>query len=285
MQRLPPRDIVLALPELASPPEVYQRLVRVLDRPDWTVAHLSEVLSADAGIAARTLRLANSPLYGMPREIGTLDEAVTVIGIAELRNLVLLTTVIESFHGIPAGLVSLRKFWRRAVRCGVAASLLAGRLGDADRRCMFLAGLLHDVGSLVCCLVLPEPAREAALHLPEGDGFPVSIERLITGDRTAVVGAILLHHWRLPENLIAPVRWHPVPSEAGDHARSAAVVNLAVWLASASEAGVTDPFSVVPREHPHWSLAALDDSDVGGLMTEIAGGTEQMLAAFGAALR
>lgn len=284
-RRLPPRDIVLALPELASPPEVYQQLTRVLDRPDWNVGHVGEILRADPGIAARTLRLANSPLYGMPREIGTVEEAVTVIGIAELRNLVLVTTVIESFQGIPPDLLSLRQFWRRAVRCAVASSVLAVLNRALDRRRLFLAGLLHDVGSLVCCLMLPEAVREAALHQQEPDGFPVSIERLLTGDRTAVVGATLLDHWRLPESVIGPVRWHPVPEEADGEIAAAAVVNLGVWLAVGSEAEESNAFAVVPREHPNWSLATLEEADAAMLMREIASGTEQMLAVFGAAGR
>ncbi len=280
--RLPPRDIVLALPELASPPEVYQQLNRILDRPDWNVGHVGEVLRADPAIAARTLRLANSPLYGMPREIGTVEEAVTIIGTAELRNLVLVTTIMESFHGIPADLLSLRAFWRRAVRCAVASSMLAVLNRGLDRRRLFLAGPLHDVGSLVCCLVLPEPAREAALHRGESDnGFPVSIERLLTGDRTAVVGATLLDHWRLPNSVVEPVRWHPVPEEAGADSAAAALVNLGVWLAAGSEAEKADAFAVVPRDHMNWSLAAVDTPDPTSLMQEIASGTERMLSVFG----
>ncbi len=282
MARIRPRDIVLAMPELASPPEVYQRLTELLSRPDWTVARIAELLRAEPAIAARTLRLANSPVYGMPREIATVEDAVTVVGLAELRNLVLVTTVIENFTGIPTDVMSVRRFWERALRCAVASSLLAALHPVLDQRRLFLCGLLHDIGSLVCCLVLPEQSREALLHAPriEPGALPPSVERTLTGDACATVSAALLDLWRLHGAVITTILWHPHPAAAPAEQVAAATVCLGLQLAVASEQGETDAFAAVSSDDPLWTLAAVHSLDPAVLMHDLDGGTREIHSAF-----
>jgi len=279
--RARPQDIVLAMKDMVSPPQVYSRLLAVLDRRDWTVGDIAAVIERDAGVASRTLRLANSPYYGMYRRVSTVADAVAVLGTAELQTLVLATSVLESFTGIPPGLLSLQDHWRRAVRVSAVATCLAkASTTDMNTRELLIAGLLHDVGSLVVCLVLPEQAREAMLtRLPEEPGQPACLECEVTGERAAVVGGTLLEHWSLPASLCDAVTWHTAPGE--QHERRVAFVHVAWRVSQAMENGIERPEQAIPVEDPAWRLAGLRAPDVLDLMGEAESEFRSAMALFG----
>lgn len=250
-------DIARALPSLASPPVVYQRLTGLLERPDWTTARVAEIVEHDPGLTARVLRLANSPVYWVPRQVYSIQDAVQIIGLTELRNLVLVTTVVDNFRGIPPDLLSLRRFWLRAVKCAGAASALVEGRRARDSRGLFVAGLLHDVGSVVCCQVVPEQVRSLTLHgAQDGVEPPVSVERRVTGQAIAAVGGALLEQWRLPAPIVSAVSLHPEP--AADGGADAATVHLAMRFAWALEQDVHDPRTLVAADLPAWRQAELD---------------------------
>jgi HD-like signal output (HDOD) protein len=242
-----------------------------MERPDWKVADLARVVEADAGVAARTLRLANSSFYGSPREVGTVGEAISLVGTEELRSLVLATTVLESFRGVPAELVSMRDFLSASVRCAATCARLATRAGPpVERGRLFISGLLHDVGSLVVCMLLPEATRAALLHGVRGpceDG--VSIEREVMQSEDAPVGAALLDHWRLPESVVAAVRWHPSPEQAERYRTEAALVGLGSRLALGLARGIHNLTDQVPAESALWRQGGVTPEELAGLADEV----------------
>ncbi len=231
MSRVTPRDCAIAVGDLPSPPIVFQRLSEVLARPDWSMQAVAGVIASDPGVAARTLKLANSPFFGLPRQVETVEEAASIIGLAELRQLVLATSVIDRFRRIPPDLASPLMLRERAVRTAVLAAAIARCGSPVPPRRAFLAGLLHDVGSLVVCSVMAEQAREVLLAAPpDGDGV-VSLEQRVFDTGTCEVGGAVLRHWRLPEALEAMVRFWPAPADE-NAPDAASVVYLGVMLAA-----------------------------------------------------
>lgn len=276
------RDLVLSLRDLPSPPEVYSRLTATLEQPAWKVRDLADVIGASPSVTARTLRLANSPFYGMVREVGTLEEAINVLGTEELRALVLATTVMESFRGLPPDLVSLRDFLRSGVRCAVTAGILAARSDPSMvRGRLFVSALLHDVGSMVVCLLLPEAAREALLHRPTDDREDFSIERAVMKGEEAVVGAELLRYWRLPEVVVTAVRWQSAPERATRYRKEVTLVHFARRFAAVLRQGVSDLTALVPAESAEWGLIGLLPQELAGFPAEVQAGYAETMAMFG----
>lgn len=278
---LTPRDLVLTVRDLPSPPEAYFALSRVLDRPDWQTREVVAIVEQEPALTARILRLANSPYYGLGRQVAGVGEAVTLVGSEEVRNLVLVTTVLSGFSLLPSNALSPEDFWRRALRVAIGARLLA-----AEGRCrrqageLFVAGLLHDLGSLVVCLAAPELARQALLHGWDDGEAPFSIERAALGCAEAAVGRELLRHWRLPLLLEQAVGFHPTPAAAGDHEAAAATVQLAVWLAVAVEEGLDLDARLAP-DHPLWRLAGVDPAVTSGLAPALRERHAAAVSAFG----
>jgi len=275
--QLRPRDLVLALPDVASPPEVYRRLTDTLERSDWDIPMLARVVEADPAVTARLLRLVNSPYFGMPRQVSSVAEAVGMLGAGALRSLVLASSVMERYRGVPAELLSVRDFWRRSLRVAVVAGLLADAAPAAgERQALLIAGLLHDIGAMVLCLTVPEAVREVLLAEPQA-GHDGTLERRVLGSPRPLVGEALLEHWRLPPGIVAAVGYHPAPAEAPRNTPAAALLGLAVEFAAApgeAEAGL------VAGGDPRWTLAGAAPPDPAGLAQEAESGYRAMIALF-----
>ena len=98
---LTPQSLVNKSLELVSPPSTYARLDELIHDPDSAIDDISKVINTDPALTTRLLKIVNSPFYGFPSQINTISRAITVIGTRELTNLVLATSVVNAFTGIP----------------------------------------------------------------------------------------------------------------------------------------------------------------------------------------
>lgn len=213
---------------LASPPEIFLKISQIIEDPSKTVHDAERVIEHDPGLAARLLRLVNSAFYGFPRRIASVSHAVSLIGLNELRDLVLATVVVERFGKLPNQLMSMREFWRVSVR----GALLARELSKAfaGMESTFVCGLLHEIGRLVVYARIPELAR-AALLLAKAENLEESVaERRIYGFDHYQLAAELLRRWQLPEVIVTTLRCHGRPREAGNFSRETALVTLALLV-------------------------------------------------------
>ncbi|MDR2876740.1 MAG: HDOD domain-containing protein [Chromatiales bacterium] len=222
-------DLIKGSLRLISPPQILLKLNRILDDPRCSAAMLARIVATDPGLTARLLRLANSPFYGFPSRIDSIERALTVIGMNALRNLVLATSVPETFGRLPLG--PMEDFWHHSVYCGLLSRALAEHCRLSDPETLFVAGLLHDVGQLIMFAKLPEMAREAYARADDA-GLPLdALERAIIGIDHAQVGGELLRRWNLPMSLWEPVACHHRPLEASQTRIAAAIIHVADILA------------------------------------------------------
>ena len=147
--------------ELVSPPSTYLQLNKLVQDPDSAIDDISAVINTDPALATRLLKIVNSPFYGFPSQINTISRAITIVGTRELMHLVLATSVINAFRGIPASLIDMDDFWHHSFATAITAKLLAEECGHKATERFFIAGLLHNIGSLVLYQSMPELAGEA----------------------------------------------------------------------------------------------------------------------------
>jgi putative nucleotidyltransferase with HDIG domain len=243
--------------ELPSLPEVVMRAIEMVNDPDASAADIGRVIGEDAALTARLLKIVNSPFYGFPSRIDTVSRAITVVGTLDLMDLILATTVVKIFTGLPNDLVSMDTFWAHSLYGAVIARVLATRRKEPNVEHYFVAGLLHDLGSLVIYRKMPELARETLLRARYNGHVLHQAEREVIGFDHADVGAELMRQWKLPDSLIAAVACHHVPSGAGEHRVIAAIVHIADVIASAvhSRGGASD--AVPPLDAAAWDLLGL----------------------------
>ncbi|MGQ0657211.1 MAG: HDOD domain-containing protein [Chromatiales bacterium] len=230
-------SLVAEVDNLVSPPDVCIKLSELLQSPDTSVQQIGEVILRDPNLTARLMRLVNSPAFGLRARIDTVSRAITVLGTRELYSMVLAISAVRTFRKLPSALVNMDTYWRHSIFSALLARILARRCGVLHPERLFIATLLHDVGSLVLYRRLPEVAAELLLTAQGNEQVLCHAERDVLGFTHAELGGLLLEHWRMPEPLSVMVARHHEPAAAGDAKLEASIVHVADVLANHSGIG------------------------------------------------
>lgn len=270
-----PYDLVSGVVRLVSLPEVCIRVNEMLEDPHITAGEIGRVISQDTGLTARLLKIVNSAFYGFPSRIETVSRAVTVIGLRELRGLVLAASAVEAFSKIPNDVLNMVRFWRHSVYCGVVAQLLAEKCHVLHSERLFVAGLLHDIGKLILCHRMPEEMRNVADRARQERRPDYEIEKEVFGFDHSDVGGELLKVWQMPKTLAEVVRYHHRPSEAQEALMDVCLTHIANGITLVAEQGQdeephTDTILPYAWQATNLDPAIMDDifQQAGGLFSE-----------------
>jgi HD-like signal output (HDOD) protein len=235
--------------ELFSLPEIHLQLSKMLDNPRYSAQDYVQVISKDPALCVRLLRIVNSSYYPFPSRIDTISRAVSVVGIEDLKNLVLATSAVNSFDKIPDDLVDMTSFWLRSVNCAVIAKLLAIKCSVLHCERLFIAGLLEDLGSLVLYFQFPEECKKILEEAKYDRHRIIELENQVIGFNHVDVGVELLRLWELPDSLSVCLTYYRHPEQAKDYILDAYILNLATILTdSFSQPEQTqDSYSKIPE--------------------------------------
>lgn len=262
------QELVAQITALASLPAVYFRVREVLESPEGSVTEVARLLSSDPALSAHLLRVVNSPLYGFSRRVETVSRAVTVLGLNQVHDLVLATTLSTSLAGIRPAHLDMTRFWRSSVLCALAARQIGRSCGVANSERLFVVGLLADLGHLVMHQTVPVLAANAR-KLSESSGEALDeAERLVVGCDHAEVTATLLEHWGLPAPFVAIVAAQTNPRLAGDSAYDAAIVHVATHIVRADRAGETSKLAASRIDPTVWAMLGLEPESFGSIREE-----------------
>ena len=198
-----------------SMPGAATKLLKLIDVPDTTAAQIEQILRYDPGLTANLLKLANSAYFGLPCKVGSVRQAVVLLGWKRLIQLVMASCV-NAVMGepVPGYDLSAGELWRHSIAVSVAAEDLAKELKISASEEIFTAALLHDVGKLVLGGFVKEDIEKIEIEASRGISFEVA-EHIVLGSDHAEIGAQILKNWSFPTELVNAVRWHHNPDSAG----------------------------------------------------------------------
>ncbi len=243
-------EIVGGLRALPSLPTVVMELLQTMGEEDIDIDRLARGIGNDQALTARTLRVANSPFYGLQGKIGTIAEAITVLGFVNVRSLVTTAGIATAWPARGAAGFEPRIFWRHCLAVASCASSLAPH-GRLRPEILFLAGLLHDIGSLVLVVTHPAVYADILVRRQQQDCLPLDAERAVLGFDHAQIGSELCRHWRIPESITDAVERHhrvnpatpDAPADMADVVHVADAIAHALDLAGDPDARVPSPAS------------------------------------------
>lgn len=227
----PSDDKYRGLRRLPPFPAVATKLLRLLSSDDIAVSEIVNLIRADPALASELMRVVNSPLYGFPAHISSIQNAVTLLGLQTVRSFAL-TVSMKGFLHTALRLDLLRRIWRHSLACGMlceeVSSACSASEGVDDRA--YTAGLLHNVGRLGLFVAHPR-AYADLLTQPSQDDI-LERERQAFGIDHCEAGAWLAHSWGLPQDLEAVIAGHHQPP-SGAAFDLADLVRVAVILTDA----------------------------------------------------
>lgn len=208
------KEMVSRLDTLPSLPDLYVSLTQALSDSEVTVGKIADIIRRDMGMTTKVLQLVNSAFFGLPSQVSSPQHAVSLLGIDNLRAVVLSLHVFSEFEGrqdpIIAGL------WPSSLRVAAFARAII-RAEKGSQRAeddAFAAGLLHDVGRLV---LASSCSKEYLAVLESSRGGKITCaeaESQMFGCTHAEVGAYLLGLWGLPASVVQAVAWHHAPARS-----------------------------------------------------------------------
>lgn len=245
-----PVDLLAEHKQSISPPDFCVRLNALVEKPGVSISDICELISQDAEMSDRLLRIANSPIFAFPAPIDSIPSSIAMIGTRGLRDLVLASSAVSAFSKIRAEHVDMRAFWRHSLMTGLLARQLGKRARLPYLEPLFVAGLLHDIGLLLM----------DSYYSHVDDGLECVMDDALLAQNHATLAQVLLADWDLPDNILLPVAYHHDAKEAGEFSRYAAIVQVADMASS-------DENAVIPDEL--WHVAGISMHDLNALLPQV----------------
>lgn len=252
-----------SLPSLGSINKALQGLLLMEQR---YTAQIAEIIRRDPSLTARLLRLVNSVYYGLTEPVNTIEEAVFYLGVREIRQLVVVTPVIEDFQKLTRQCdFPWREFWQHCIGVALLTREIATIIQLPDDESDYVAGLVHDIGKLVMAWAFPDHFAEVHRQAIQTKRDLIEIENEVLGIDHAELGALYLERHRLPELMIKTARFHHQPEKAEGVERIVAATQVADLLLRSEQIGCSGNYAEVTREQcmaaSGWNLLLADTED------------------------
>lgn len=218
--------LIGGMTDLPTIPAVATQVLSLLDQPDVEIDQVAELLLTDQVMAARVLKMVNSPLYRPATVITSLKGALVYLGLRHIREFILTCSFIQSFEG-KEGVLGVKPFWEHSFGVGIVARLIAEKVGYHDTEKAYIGGLIHDIGEVFLSYYLRDEFQKVVDTIKENPVQLVAAEERLLGTTHCEVGLCLAREWHFPEDYCEIIACHHAPREAKNAPRLAAIVNLA----------------------------------------------------------
>lgn len=248
-------EVVKQIRNLPVLPAVVLEMLDTSDEDEIDIQSLVHQVSQDQALAAKTLQFANSPFYGIQAKVTTIQQAVTLLGMHSVRNLITTAALNDCFPiGHCAGF-DFEAFWRHSIGTAICARVLAMHL-HLNLDYAYTAGLLHDVGRLVLVTRFPRHYEAVIAYRTEHDCSVQHAEQAVIGVDHAIAGDVLAQHWNFHETLRLAIAEHHSPSDTARHAL-ASVIHVADGIAHALDLSGAEDDLVPTLSDVGWHCLAM----------------------------
>ncbi len=217
---------VSAIGDIATLPEVTIKIIELVEDPKSTARDLHEVIKNDPALSVKVLKVVNSAFYGLPGQVASVDRAIILLGLSAVKNIAIAASIARLFKGKRISeQFSAADLWRHSVAVAVAAKAVAKCSPHpvmTDE--VFVAGLIHDIGTLVERQAFPDQFAEVIQRCSEGEQDFLACEREVIGADHQAFGVGLTTQWKFPRHLRAAVGFHHYPEALSPELRNMAVL-------------------------------------------------------------
>lgn len=207
--------------------EVAHALIRTLHDEDVSTSQVRDIIAKDPTLTAKVLRAANSARMGLRREVSTLDNAIAMIGMSQVRTLALSACMNVAFPAVQG--LNRAEFWHNSMACAGYSQWLAGGCG-LDAQTAWLTGMMARLGELIIGQGSPDSLTSIE-KLPHIPGERWKRELSLLGFSETQVTAELARRWFFPEEIVAGLDAAAKPMQTQPFSALGGVVHLAGWLA------------------------------------------------------
>lgn len=213
---------------IAPVPQVIHQLMDLVDDPDVPVSEITDLILYEPVVTANLLKLANSAAFGFKKKVNSVHDAVVLMGLKRVIEIVLLSSVTKSLKSAHDGYdLEEGQLWKQSVSCALMASAVADRVDASVKHIVFTAALLKDIGVLVMDRYMHGALDQIRMAMEIEKLDLVSAERQVLGIDHAHLGARMAMNWNFSELLAESIRHHHLADEEKTISPTTAMVYLA----------------------------------------------------------
>ncbi|CAM2068776.1 HDOD domain-containing protein [Sulfidibacter corallicola] len=236
-------------------PEIAQRIISLTDDPNPNIAKIADLIQMDPTITANILNIINSGYYALRREVTSVRQAVVLLGLKQIRNLVVTMVSVNHFVEPPGSHIKLSDFWNHSLAVATIAQSLSNRFKYAEGSNVYLAGLLHDVGKVIIQCFYPEDMSRIIEVIDSDHCSMYDAEQKVLGFSHAEIGGCLTRKWKLPQQVTESIHYHHRCHRADDHV-FAAILQFSDYITKVRLYAVygDQNVDIIFDEEPCWKI-------------------------------
>jgi putative nucleotidyltransferase with HDIG domain len=223
------RDIIAQIDLLEPVPPVAAQILALADDPNSSLTEISELIIHDPALTANLLKICNSAFFSLSRRIDSVRDAISLVGLDQIVELVLFNSLSSNFNKELVGYgLGERELWRHAVLSAHVAAMLADRFGASqNKHLIFTAALIKDIGKLILGRFVAFSYEQINILVhSKGQSFN-DAEHAIIGMNHEELGALVAKRWNFSEKLIYVMRHHHLSDESARQDLETVLVYLA----------------------------------------------------------
>jgi putative nucleotidyltransferase with HDIG domain len=223
------KDIVEQIDLLEPIPPIAAQIMTLAQDPNSSMSKIADLICNDPALTANLLRTCNSAYFGLSRQVDSVRDAITLIGLDYIVQLVLLNSLSANFIKEPVGYgLGEGELWRHAVSSAHVAGILADRFGNSQHKhLIYTAALVKDIGKLILGRFVAFSFEQINI-LVQSHGYSFSdAEQEVIGMNHEELGALVGQKWHFPPKLIYIIRHHHLSDESARQDRDTSLVYMA----------------------------------------------------------
>ncbi len=225
------RELANKIGELPAIPSVVLNAMSLLNDPSVTVKKIQEQILMDQGLTAYILKIANSPLYGLRKEVSTVSYAINLMGYNTTKS-ILMAYLTKNIYNQSGSKFIHNLLWKHSLCTAVIAKELAGNLNNINVEEVFITALLHDIGKAVMLKNRSEEFQGIVEKVLNEGGSMIEEERKAFGFTHVEVGYLVMKNWRFSEGMVETLVYHHNLQDYYGNNRMVPIVSLANKLSS-----------------------------------------------------
>lgn len=247
---------------LPTIPSILRKILGIIEDPNVSLQKISDFVASDPTLTARILKMVNSPVYGFPGRISSVNHAMVILGLNAVKGLLIGVSVFEVMKKNMFGM------WEHSLSSAIYARVISKRKELEAPEEISVAALLHDIGKVILLIAFKKEYTKILEIAKTKENFLYELEKEYFGITHAEIGGIVGKKWNFPMKLIEPIMNHHRPQLSKIFELETSVVHLSNILALARGIGYSGEIYVNPVNPTSWKNLNFKFEDIKDIFME-----------------
>lgn len=241
----------------------------VINNEEIDVGRIASIINRDPMLTTMVLKAANSSYYGLSRKVGTVQQAVSVLGLSNIQKFLTINVLKKNLKPNTEDNF-WDDLWRHSLGTAISAQHIAGYVNSRMADILFTIGMLHDLGSFIVYQHLPEESNKIiATMKKDSNQRLLAVEKDVLGLTHQEIGTYFARAWNFPQLFVDSIRYHHFISDNVESKEYIAVVMIANNLAKGMELGKSINMYVEPIPNWVWAMVRIPETDFPKMVQQV----------------